>query len=229
MSDSATPRRRADNRKGATWSTARRRVAYDQPTRRPAAPAAAAPPRQGERRAVAHVQPCPVPDAGADARRASDRPQTTSASTPPTATDAGSAPQASIAEDPDQTLRMPAGKQALEKLLADVDREQPGGRQRPQRDQAAAIPAICLTAAPRVREPRNQATEPECQRQHDPRRQVVQVAVYLIGQLTPGVIPERQSGSATGALSTRPVETGLHPVAVCGLIPNSGPYAPKAP
>ncbi|MEA2124592.1 MAG: hypothetical protein QOI80_1374 [Solirubrobacteraceae bacterium] len=94
------------------------------------------------------------------------------------------------AEDARQPGRMAGGEEALEELLAGVDRDQPGGGGQPD---ASGGDGLGLGARPPRRG--GAAEEPaERGRRHedDPRREGMQIGVALLGEERAGVAAERQ-------------------------------------
>jgi hypothetical protein len=92
-------------------------------------------------------------------------------------------PQPAVPEDRREAVRMAGGEERLQRLLPGVDAEQRRGRERPQHGETSASLAVGLAAVPCTRQPREPAAGAERRRQHDERRQRMQVAVPVRGQL----------------------------------------------
>jgi hypothetical protein len=90
-------------------------------------------------------------------------------------------PQPAVPEDRRKAVRMPRGEERLQRFLPDVDAQERRGRECPERGEAAAPLAVGLAVAPCTCQPGEPAAGAERGRQHDERRQRLEVAVPVRG------------------------------------------------
>lgn len=99
-------------------------------------------------------------------------------------------PPAAVAEDAGDPGGVAGGEQALENLLAAVDRQQTSGAAQPQAQQRAAIPWPRRLSGKRTPQAGQETADRQPQRQHAPRHQGMEVGVALALQLQPAEVPK---------------------------------------